>query len=292
MVLAAAAGAALAAPDGSSANLAALGPDELDALVRRIARMASIEERLAAASRPFLGTPYLDSPLGEGFGVDQDPRVRFDHVDCLTFVELVLAMANAQSYLAAQVALDDIRYSDGAPAFEDRNHLMEAQWLPRNQKKGYLEDITRAVAGDAATEVVKVVTRASWKARRVLKELELPEGKVPLGTWKLPVIPIDAARSLVERIPAGTLLSVARADHWTFPGRITHVGLVIDKKGRRFLRHGARSVYGKVVDEPLDAFLERNARYQKWPVVGVNLQRVNDNRKRVAEIVGPSLARP
>ena len=38
--------------------------------------------------------PYGDYPLGEGSGVEPQPRWRVDQVDCQTFVETVLAMAD------------------------------------------------------------------------------------------------------------------------------------------------------------------------------------------------------
>ena len=53
--------------------------------------------------------------------------------------------------------------------------------------------------------------------------------------------------------------------------RITHLGFVVQKGKRTWLRHAARSRYARVVDEDLETFLARNAKYTKWKVTGVSL---------------------
>src|SRR5260370_11744397 len=66
-------------------------------------------------------------------------RWRTDKVDCQTYVETVLAMANARNLKEAKSVIDDIRYGKPQPTFEHRNHFTEAQWLPANTGKGYLK---------------------------------------------------------------------------------------------------------------------------------------------------------
>src|SRR5205807_1023124 len=83
--------------------------------------------RAEAVSGFLLGRPYVLSPLGEGGGLDKDPRFRLDAFDCVTYVETVIALANAKSVEEARALIDDIRY-DGPPDFDHRNHYVEAQW--------------------------------------------------------------------------------------------------------------------------------------------------------------------
>ena len=73
----------------------------------------------------YLGAEYKLDPLGEGFGYDADPRVRFDAFDCTTFVETVLGDGDVER-------LDKIRYRDGVVAFENRNHFIETDWMENN----------------------------------------------------------------------------------------------------------------------------------------------------------------
>ncbi len=49
----------------------------------------------------------------------------------------------------------------GPIAYTHRNHYPLAQWFPANVRKGYLEDITRAVGGDRGVEARKVYDGAS-----------------------------------------------------------------------------------------------------------------------------------
>jgi hypothetical protein len=56
--------------------------------------------------------------------------------------------------------------------------------------------------------------------------------------------------------------------------RVSHQGLVLTVKGQKVLRHAADRLHHRVVDEPLDRYFARMARYGKWPVTGVHLTAV------------------
>ncbi len=75
---------------------------------------------------------------------------------------------------------------------------------------------------------------------------------------------------LADRIPSGTLLAVVREDQAFKPTRISHVGFVFHQGKQTYLRHATRRS-AKVLDEDLRSFLSRNAKYDKWKVVGVSL---------------------
>ncbi|MGZ6134961.1 MAG: N-acetylmuramoyl-L-alanine amidase-like domain-containing protein, partial [Myxococcaceae bacterium] len=74
----------------------AVDPVALEALLASV-RGLSLQGRILGLSAQFLGTPYAHSPLGEGEGPDPDPRLRLDRMDCLTFVETVMALALSSS---------------------------------------------------------------------------------------------------------------------------------------------------------------------------------------------------
>lgn len=244
--------------------------------------------RAVWASQQLLGTPYRLSPLGEGSGIDPDPRFRLDAFDCVTLVETAIALGNARSVAEARALLDDLRY-DGPPDFQHRNHYLEAQWLVANVRKGWIEDATPGIGGEWAMLGEKRHTPATWaaaeKAGRTLAGLD--PGRRPLGRFPLPLVPVDHVAGLASRIPEGTVLLVVREDRPWRPYRVTHLGLVVvGKGGERLLRH-ASDVPGamRVRDEPLGRFLERNARYQGWPVVGVSLWAIRDNAARAGELL-------
>jgi len=228
-----------------------------------------LQERLLSVSERFLGTPYVFSPLGEGQGVDPDPTFRVDAVDCLSFVEQALAMSLAPRPEEVPVVLEHLRYAS-TPSYEDRNHLMESQWLPNNLRKGFLVDVTRRHGAGDTVRAEKTLTARTWTSRSSLA-LQLPKARQPQGTWALDMIPLDKVMAHARSLPSGTILVVLREDLPLKATRVTHLGFVVQKGKRTYLRHAARSVYQRVVDEDLEAFLARHARYEKWRVSGVSL---------------------
>ena len=252
------------------AGWAALSPSERAAFLLADAALP-LEERLLHVSERFLGTPYVHSPLGEGSGVDPDPTFRLDAVDCLTFVEQALAMSLARSEPEVAPVLERLRYAS-APTYEDRNHLMEAQWLPNNQRKGFLEDVTRRVGGAHTVRAEKTLSARTWTSGSSLA-LKLPKAHQPLGTYALDMIPLERVGEHARAIPSGTILVVLREDLPLKATRVTHLGFVVQKGSRTWLRHARRALdgSGRVVDEELERFLARNARYDKWRVTGVSL---------------------
>jgi hypothetical protein len=260
---------------------AALSDTERNAVAEKARGATSMADRLRITSDPFVGTPYGNSPLGEGVGVDPDPRLRWDVVDCLTFVETSIALAVAPSQDRLLSVLDDIRYASLPPSFEHRNHFTEAQWVPHNVEKGYIRSISREIAGDATVVATTKFSLKRWHARRG-EGLELADSAVPIGDFSLDLVPLEFAKDHVDRIPTGSLLLVVRNDFWRNPTRVSHVGFVLESHGRKILRHASRNPYGRVVDEPLAHFFERNARYDKRPVTGFALFEVRAPVERMA----------
>ncbi|MHB8419486.1 MAG: N-acetylmuramoyl-L-alanine amidase-like domain-containing protein [Myxococcales bacterium] len=253
-----------------------------------LARFPRGRARTLAASSLMLETRYEEGPLGEGQGKDPDPRLRFDAVDCQTFVEEALALGEASGPAELLATLDDIRYGT-RPAYEQRDHFMMSQWVPRNEAKGYLRDATRAVAGPTAQLEHKRITPRSWAIRRGAAKIDLPAELVPLGDWSLPVVPLTKLLDFAPAIPDGTIALVVRADRPSFPERVTHLGFLVHHQGVPYLRH-ASTVFHRVVDEPLDHFVARNARYDWWPVAGMSLLAVRNAAARV-DGLGPAAAR-
>lgn len=248
---------------------AALSPEERAAILKAAAPGASLHQRLLGVSARFLGTPYVASPLGEGSGVDPDPTFRTDAVDCLTFVEETLALSLARRDDEVPTLLEHLRYAS-TPVYEDRNHLMEAQWLPNNIRKGFLADVTRRYGGEDTVQVQKKLTAHTWTSRSS-QELKLPKERQLTGTFTLNVIPLERVLAHARRIPSGTIMVIVRDDLPLKATRITHLGFVLQKGKRTWLRHAARNGYARVVDEDLETFLARNSRYTKWKVTGVSL---------------------
>lgn len=231
--------------------------------------MKATDHRLETVSAVFVGAPYGFSPLGEGEGFDKDPLYRTDLFDCLTFVETSMALALAKSPGEVTPTLSKIRYGGEKAAYAERNHVMEAQWVPANEKKGVIEDVTAKIAGKDVVKVTKKLDDAAWSAKTA-KTLKLPKAAEARGDFSWDIVPADKALEHLKTAPDGTIVTVVRADRPTLVTRISHVGILIHVNGEPYLRHASRS-YGKVVEEPLAHYLERNLEYAKWTVEGFGL---------------------
>jgi hypothetical protein len=190
-------------------------------------------------------------------------------------------MANATSLPQARSILDDIRYADGKPSFQSRNHFTEAQWLPANARKGYLADEVPSLDRRAPSSTLTLV-KEQWSQVPALKRL-LP-AEIPDGKYSVRYIPLDQVAKRAKAIAPGTILMVVREDDPARVVRITHMGFVVRGSDGLVVRNATTGSEHAVVDETLAAFLERQAGFKKWKVIGVALARPLDARRRVARI--------
>lgn len=226
---------------------------------------STFEARVREVSRRFLGARYKLDPLGEGptARIDRDPIVRFDRVDCLTFVEQVLAFAQRERFDEAVSLLQRYRYQGGEIRWRKRRHLMELQWLPQLAKAGALVDITARVGGEATRVAKRTITRRHYPGGYARFKRRMGHA-APTGDIALPYLPPKALRARIDALPPVTMLALVRKTGVLAPLFIKHVGLVLrdGKGGAPVFRH-AIHVFGRVVDEPLPKYLARHARDPK-----------------------------
>jgi hypothetical protein len=273
-MIAAIVAAALASP------VSQLSDADLDARLAQVHALPFFE-RIDRLSSVFLGTPYGELPLGDGSGPEAWPRWRLDKVDCQTYVETVLAMANAKGLADAKHILDDIRYK-GEPSFENRNHFTEAQWLPANLEKGYFTDEVPVIDGRAPTETLTLV-HAQWSRVPILRRLaginNLPDGK-----YHVRYLPLDELRSHVKSVESGTIIMVVREYDPNRIVRISHMGFVIKTDKGWMVRHASTGPEHAVIDKPFGEYVEKMASFKKWKVVGFALALPVDASLRVSQI--------
>lgn len=252
--------------------------------------------RAEAATRPFVGAPYLASPLGEGRGRDPDPRFRLDAFDCMTLVETAVALGSAASLDEARLALDDVRYA-GAPALGARNHEVLSQWIPRNAAAGWIREVTPSIAGARARAVERELTPEAWALVRASGRgiAGLPTSRLPLGRFGVTVLPAADVPATAAAIPSGTIAFVVRAAAEDRATWITHAGLVVRGAGGQTLVRHATSSRGvaRVIEEPIERFVRRERRARPaWPLEGLALFTIGDNRSRVRTLDAGSRRAP
>ena len=266
----------------SSAGVLAMPEAELDAHIAEAHRLP-LPARIERLSALFVGVPYGEFPLGDDVGPEKGPRWRVDAVDCQTFVETVLAMANARTLEQARSILDDIRYREPPASFTNRNHFTEAQWLPVNAAKGYLIDEVPKLEPHAPVEKL-TLRRAEWTQVSALKRLA--DAAIPEGTFEVRYIPLAEAKQRADRVAPGSILMVVREPSERIV-RISHMGLVVDTPKGRVVRHASSGKERAVIDMPFAEFVDRQGEYRKWKVVGFALALPLDASARVAQLQIP-----
>jgi len=243
-------------------------------------RLMALPDRVKFWSRRFLGTPYHSDPLGEGRG-DHDPDPVWDlgRVDCLTFVEEVMALSYSNCWEEFVPNLVRLRYRGGKPRFSKRYYTMAKGWIAAQVAAGRLQDITRAVGGRHVKKVSlnldrRSFWRPSYRARFALLGKFAPRGKV-----RIVYIPLRWAIRLADRFPDAAVMHIVRAPTRTSPYLVSHTGLVVHRGGHVYFRHASRTPgRRKVEDRPLDEYLQSLSRFLEdkgWrPVLGVNLDRI------------------
>jgi hypothetical protein len=267
----------------AAAPVSQMSEPQLDRAIAEAHLVPAIGERVERLSALFVGVPYGDLPLGEGSGIEPQSRWRTDLVDCQTFVETVLAMANAKSLPRARTILDDIRYAGDPPqvSFGTRNHFTEAQWLPSNVTKGYLREETLEVDPRAPATTLSL-RRGQWDKLPALKRLAT--ATVPEGEFRIHYLTLDQARRRAASIEPGSVLLVVRQHDPQRVVRVSHMGFVVRKQGRLYVRHASTGDEHRVIDMELRRFLAKQREYKKWPVQGVALAMPLDAQVRVSRL--------
>lgn len=242
-------------------RLGRLGEPAIDDFLRAVQQSPGpLAERVARVSARLVGTRYVRDPLGEGSRGrrDRDPLIDLARVDCLTFVEQVLALSQRSTLRQASELLQRYRYAGSEARYHRRRHFMELQWLPGLAGEGLLRDVTREVAGEAARTFEREVRRESYRNafRRWRRRLG---DELPVGTIRLAYVPAREAPGVAARIPDGAVMSLLRRTPRDWPVTITHVGFVVRQGQGRVFRHAIARA-GRVVDEALGAYLSRHAR--------------------------------
>lgn len=254
---------------------------ELEQAIAQAQRTPQFADRIEQLSRLFLGTPYGAFPLGEGEGVEPQPRWRADQVDCQTYVETVLALANARSLPEAKSLLDDIRYRAPPLTFQSRNHFTEAQWLPANEAKGYLREETTRL--DPHAPVARLLLhKAQWS--KVAGLARLVPAQIPEGAFAIHYLPLAEARRLAPHFLPGSVLLIVRAKDPERVVRVSHMALVVKTPGGLVVRHASFGAEKQVIEEKAADFLDRQATYKKWPVIGIALVQARDARARADKL--------
>ena len=251
---------------------------QLNALLAWAQKNLSYPQRLRLFSRLYLGAPYRLGPLGEGKQArfDRDPIYRRAPVDCLTYIETVMAYALSSSEKEAIQRLQHIRYKDGKISFATRNHFTGPQWLVENQKRGFVEVMTPQLGKNLIQRYEKRLDEAMWKRHRFWTK-RLPPALLP-QSYTLDYIRLVDIPRIEAKLPLiGWMGEIF--DNPRHPASIAHVGFVVYERGRWYFRHAIGGKRG-VRQVPLAAYarwhLRQHATQRPKKIIGFLFARFPD----------------
>ena len=223
-----------------------------------------IAERVPIIARFFVGTPYASGTLEMTTEVTAEdlPIVNLRALDCVTFVENVLALAYLGHYGngAEQAFVDNlrkIRYRDGRiGGYASRLHY-SSDWLYEMGRQGFLTDVTKFAGGVPYNKRIGFMTKNAHRYP-VLKaspaeKAQMKKVEEAINSRTYHYIPKNALKKACGRIREGDVVLITT----TIKGLDTsHLGFAVKRDGKTYLLHASSA--GKHVmltAKPLDAYM-------------------------------------
>ena len=203
-------------------------------------------QRILYFSKQLLGHPYLLGPTGESYldTLDQKPLVNLDSMDCVTYIEHVLALAQSPHEDSLFKELQRIRYFGGKIGYKNRKHYFVEDWIGEGK---YAKIIP--LPGD--TTIVRTLPKNEFFASK-----NLTYGKPDPKTY-VRYLPYEKALewAQIEWKGENTIRGIG------FVGNsekidVTHTGFLILNKGEKPLLRDASQIAMKVTEHPLDEYLK------------------------------------
>jgi len=230
--------------------LAEMSPQAVDAFLAAQPPALTWTKRVHTVAEAALATPYKDGPLGEGPSgrFDQDPLIDLSRVDCVTYVEQVLALAASESYDEAFSRLQAIRYREGTIDFSTRHHFFISDWIAHN---GFCRDISSGL-GVETQPLTRTIGRKKFFDKATSGELG---AGIKDQVESIRYVPLSHGATAEQKLPEAALLVFVGKIDWLFA---LHCGLYLKDEAGGMLYH-ASSKSGKVVKVALADYLRENA---------------------------------
>ena len=216
---------------------------DLDMILQEASRIIENGKRIDILSRLFLEVKYRENTLAGSSFTPEVFVINLDALDCFTFLDYIESMRLSTSFADFKRNLVMVRYKSGKIDYINRNHFF-SDWSEFN--KDTLQDISLQIAGEKTRTIKKILN---------LKEdgtLYLP-GLAPVERT-IDYIPASAIdESIIRKCKTGDYIGIYADD----PGLdVTHVGIIIENKGKVYLRHASSlSEYKKIVDQDFKTYM-------------------------------------
>lgn len=220
----------------------------------------SVGRRIDLIGRFFLGKPYKSGTLN--VVKEEMPVINLRELDCVTFVENVLALAFLNRYdsIFESSFVDNIvklRYRNGQITdYASRLHY-STDWLYEMERLHYLNDVTKQLGGIPYSIEVGFMSKhpEKYPALAQSKELvtEIRDIETAINKRTYYYIPKSKIAGITDKIRAGDIVLITT----NIKGLDTsHLGIALKKGGKTYLMHASSSI-GKVMisTEPLEIYM-------------------------------------
>lgn len=176
-------------------------------------------------------------------------RTGFKYLDCMTYVEHVLALAasNKASYEPEFLCrLIDIVYNaDGKPLMNHNRNHFTSSWGDVNERKGYLINVARNHPHALMRELY--LNKVGSNRTFYVEDRFMIAGK-PQQMWFFPLQPV-----LERRVPlaSGDVVALVTDKEGL---DVTHMGFYVEHSRKRWLRHASLKL-NRIVDQDFDQYL-------------------------------------
>ncbi|MDR0518300.1 MAG: D-alanyl-D-alanine carboxypeptidase/D-alanyl-D-alanine-endopeptidase [Fibromonadaceae bacterium] len=214
--------------------------------------MQNTNERINYFSNKLKGKPYFLGPMGEGKSIypSYKPRVHFKEMDCVTYMELALALAYSKNYDDFFKVLQGIRYKNGTIDYNMRNHFLVADWIENNLLLS-AKNFETSNAGEAWDNADYELFEKEIDKKKFFNDSTIVNPKI-----SIPFLPKDRAIIFADTVKFAkdTIFGVAILSD--IPGLdAAHTGFAVASHGKLILRH-ASQLKGRTIDQPLSEFLK------------------------------------
>lgn len=249
----------------------------LHELCLRIAKR-DFKERLQILAEFFLNCKYGAWANGTGLESLDDFNYDLATLDCVTYVEVVLALLKTAPQTSYSNFIADfenllrhIHYVNGKPSFLASNHFFCIDWIANN--KYLVEDITHSLSKDVKTAET-MIDKLTWFKRHKVnqgKELEFSELIQKQLIAQQSIVPyitteeiLDTYPQMVQKFPEYCMVSLVRPN-WDLTDKIgthlniSHVAFVLkDLPAQELKFYHATIEQNKVVQETLQSYMQRH----------------------------------
>jgi Protein of unknown function (DUF1460) len=214
---------------------------DLEGMLHAAAQISAVSKRIAFLSAQFLDVPYQEFTLIGSVNTLEIFTINLEAVDCFTYLDYVEAMRLSDSFASFKEMLRIVRYREGEVSYKKRNHFF-TDWIRGNSR---LRDVTDYVGGDNVRFVRKRLNDQG-------NGIYLLDGITPeeRDIIYIPGATIDA--EVIHRLRTGDYIGIYSE---TKGLDVSHVGILIKKKGTAFFRHASSAESRRrVVDQDFNTY--------------------------------------